>query len=392
MLEAALSPAIVGSDEVSRSLRRDHPSAATAGGRTKLDWSKRMKESWDVTDWGQPLQQRLREVPVPQGTEVLLRVTHCGVCHSDLHMQEGYFDLGGAKRRSLAGGIPLPLTMGHEIVGTVLAAAPGAGEVPIGASFLVNPWTGCGECARCGANEDNLCPKGRALGVHLPGGFATHVVVPHPKYLVDISGLDPARAAPLACSGITSYAAIRKLMPLAPEDWIAVVGCGGVGLSAVALLRALGHERVLACDIDDAKLAAATERGAAAVCNIREEGGTARIVATAGGPLGGCLDFVGTGTTSSTSIAALRKGGRYVVCGLMGGELQIGVPTLALAEYSLLGSYVGNPDDMRELVSLAREGRYVLAAVVECPLAEVQPALEALAQGRVVGRQVLRVD
>jgi len=349
-----------------------------------------MKESWDVTDWGQPLQQRLREVPCGTGTEVLLRVSHCGVCHSDLHIQEGYFDLGGGKRRSLVGAIPLPLTMGHEIVGTVLAAGADAGDLQPGSRFLVNPWTGCGQCARCRRDEDNLCVKARSIGVHLPGGFATHVVVPHPKYLVDITGLDPARAAPLACSGITSYAAIRKLMPLDAGEWVAVIGCGGVGLSAVALLRAMGHERVVACDLDDGKLEAARARGAMVTCNIAQDG-TARLLAATGGPVQGWLDFVGTDSTVALALSAMNKGGRYVVCGLMGGQVHVPVPTLALGEISMLGSAMGNPQDLRALVALAREGQLPLAEVIVRPLAKAQQALEALTAGKVIGRQVLEV-
>jgi D-arabinose 1-dehydrogenase-like Zn-dependent alcohol dehydrogenase len=349
-----------------------------------------MVESWDVTQWGRPLQQRLRELPEPQGTEVLLRVSHCGVCHSDLHIQEGYFDLGGGKRRSLEGAIPLPLTMGHEIVGNVVSCGPAAGDVRIGARFLINPWTGCGHCARCRRNQDNLCLKSRSLGVHLPGGFATHVVVPHAKYLVDIGELDPARAAPLACAGITSYAAIRKLMPLDPEEWVAVVGCGGVGLSAVALLRALGHDRVVACDIDDGKLDEARTRGAKAVCNMAVDG-SSRLLAATGGPVLGWLDFVGTDSTVALALSATKKGGRLVVCGLMGGQVQVPVATMALGEISILGSAMGNPDDLRELVALARHGRYPLSEVVRRPMAEAQQALEALATGKLIGRQVLQV-
>lgn len=350
-----------------------------------------MMESWDVTDWGKPLQKRIREVPQPQGAQVLMRVTHCGVCHSDVHIQAGYFELGGGNRMALAKTVPLPATLGHEIVGEVVAAGPEAGDVRVGACYLVNPWTGCGECPLCLADQDNLCPKGRALGVQLPGGFASHVLVPHPKYLVDIAGLDPARAAPLACSGITTYSAIRKLMPLRPQDWIAVIGCGGVGLSAVSILHALGHERIVACDIDEAKLRAARTRGATAVCNTAEDA-PKRLLAVTGGPLYGLLDFVGTESTVGLALSVMQRGSRYVVCGLMGGTLQIPLPVLSMREICLMGSYVGNPVDLRELVKLAREGRLELAEVVRRPLAEAQQALDALATGTVVGRQVLEVN
>jgi alcohol dehydrogenase, propanol-preferring len=347
-------------------------------------------ESWDVVEWGKPLQRRIREAPVPVGEQVLLRVSHCGVCHSDLHVQDGYFDLGGGKKLDLgARGLQLPVTLGHEIVGEVVAVGDAAHGVAIGQRYLVNPWLGCGVCALCLAEHDNLCAKGTAIGINLPGGFASHVLVPRPRYLVDIEGLDPASAAPLACSGVTTYAAARKLLPIPKEDWVGVLGCGGLGLTAISMLRALGHERIVACDIDDAKVQAGIARGAQAGCNLGGEDGGKRLVQAAGGQLCGLLDFVGSEATAAMAFACLRKGGRYVVCGLMGGQAKVPVALLALREIRLQGSYVGGPGDLRELVDLVKAGRFALAAVTERPLHEAQASLTALAQGKVVGRQVL---
>jgi D-arabinose 1-dehydrogenase-like Zn-dependent alcohol dehydrogenase len=346
-------------------------------------------DSWDITEWGKPLQHRVREAPVPTGTQVLVRVSHCGVCHSDVHVQEGYFDLGGGQRMSFAErGFTLPQTLGHEIVGEVIAAGDQASGVKLGTRVLVNPWVGCGECALCLSDQDNLCAKGRALGVNLPGGFASHVLVPRPKYLVDIAGLDPALAAPLACSGVTTYRAAKKLQPIDPQDWVAVIGCGGLGLAAISALRALGHERILACDLDARKTEVALAWGATAACTIEADAGK-RIVAAAGGPLYGMLDFVGSDATAALSQSALRKGGRYVVCGLFGGQLKLSTAMLALREQSVQGSYCGSPQDLRELVALAQSGKLRLGNVKPRPMAEAQQGLEDLAAGRVIGRQVL---
>ena len=345
-------------------------------------------ESWDVVEWGKPLQQRMREAPAPTGTQVLLRVSHCGVCHSDLHVQEGFFDLGGGNKLDLTRGLKLPLTLGHEIVGDVVAVGEGATEIAIGRRYLVNPWMGCGQCELCAREQDNLCARTTALGIHAPGGFATHVLVPRTKYLVEIDGLDPALAAPLACSGITTYAAAKKLMPIGAGEWVAVLGCGGLGLSAIGVLRALGHERIVACDIDDAKVQAGVGRGASVGCNIGIEGAAGVLKAT-GGPLYGILDFVGSGATAALAIPTLRRGGRYVVCGLMGGQFPLPVASLALREISLAGSYVGSPADLRELVALAKSGRFELAAVTQRPISEAQASLTALTEGKVIGRQVL---
>ena len=122
--------------------------------------------SYDIIEHGKPLQRAVRETPRPKGSEVLVRVTRCGVCHSDLHIWDGYFDLGGGKRFYVKdrGCIP-PFTPGHEPFGVVEALGPDAKGVPVGAKRIVFPWIGCGECAVCKAGRDNYCLAARFLGV-----------------------------------------------------------------------------------------------------------------------------------------------------------------------------------------------------------------------------------
>src|SRR5690606_41522610 len=100
--------------------------------------------SYDVTDWGKPLQKAIRDTPRPQGTEVLVKLKYCGVCHSDVHIRDGYFDLGGGRRLHMSErGMHPPVTLGHEPFGTVIAAGPDAMHVTIGADCLIYPWMGC---------------------------------------------------------------------------------------------------------------------------------------------------------------------------------------------------------------------------------------------------------
>ncbi len=108
-------------------------------------------------------------------------------------------------------GIKLPLTMGHENVGEVVAVGPDAKGVKVGDVRLVHPWMGCGECKVCKRGEENLCLKPCNVGVFANGGYATHLMVPHPRYLFDIGDLSPEQAAPLACSGVTAYGALKKV-------------------------------------------------------------------------------------------------------------------------------------------------------------------------------------
>ncbi len=348
-------------------------------------------KSYDVTEWGRPLQARLRDTPAPKGKEVLLKLTHCGVCHTDVHVREGHYDLGGGRKLVLADrGFALPITPGHEPVGVVAALGEAAQGVRVGERYLINPWIGCGNCRMCAAGLDNLCQTMRPVGMGSQGGFATHLLIPDPKYLVNIDGLRPEQAAPLACSGLTTYSAIKKLSPIDPSEWVAVIGCGGLGLMALALLRGLGHERVIACDIDDVKLAAARERGAAQTCNLNS-GGLKQLIGIAGGPLYGMLDFVGSAATVALAVPALRKGGRFVVSGLFGGAASVPVAVLALREIAILGSAVGTTSDLVELVDLVKQGRVQIPEVQCRPLAMAEQSLAELAAGRIIGRVVLEI-
>ena len=152
--------------------------------------------AWAVVENEKPLQEIEMPTPEPKGTEVLLETTYCGVCHSDLHIWEGRYDLGGGKVMSLKDrGLTLPLAMGHEIVGRVVKLGPQATGVKVGDIRIVFPWVGCGTCAACLAEDDNMCLQGRALGVFQNGGYATHVVAPHPRHLVDPGSVPHAVAA-----------------------------------------------------------------------------------------------------------------------------------------------------------------------------------------------------
>ncbi len=163
-----------------------------------------------LTAYGAPLCETVVEAPRPQGTQVLVRIARCGVCHSDLHMQDGYFTLGDGKQLDVRAGRTLPFTLGHEIAGTVESAGPEADAKP-GAKVAVYPWIGCGQCPACKVGDENICAAPRHLGITVDGGYATHVLVPHPRYLIDYAPLSPSYAGALMCSGLTAYAALKRL-------------------------------------------------------------------------------------------------------------------------------------------------------------------------------------
>lgn len=350
-------------------------------------------KAWAVVSNGAPLEEIALPMPEPQGREILLEVTHCGVCHSDLHIWDGYYDLGSAGRFDIIQrGIALPLALGHEIVGRVVKLGPEARGVKPGDVRIVYPWVGCGDCPRCLAGEDNLCPKQRSLGIYQHGGYATHVIAAHEGHLIDPGDLDPALAATYACSGITVFAAIRKIMPLAPEVPVVLIGAGGLGLSAIAVLRALGHQAIISVDTSAAKREAALQAGASAVVDGNEARLDKAIVAACGGPPVAIIDLVNGSATARAAHAALAKGGKLVMVGLFGGELNLALPFMPMRALTIQGSFVGSPGDLRELVTLAQGGALPPLPIETLPQREADAALHRLKAGDVTGRLVLVAD
>lgn len=345
--------------------------------------------AWAVVRQGAPLECVELATPVPSGTEVMVEVEYCGLCHSDLHMWEGTRDMGrrGIVRRVLHG----PTAFGHEIVGRVAALGPEAEGIASGERRIVYPWLGCGRCEDCRSGNDHLCAvESRILGSRQQGGFAQFVVVPHPRYLVDPGSLDPALAATYACSGLTVLSAIRKLLPLPPDSPVVVIGTGGVGLQAIAMLRALGHRAIVAVDSSAAKRAVALEAGATAFVHTEGEGAAAAIIDAAGGKVDAVLDLVSNTATSAAAFDCLRKRGKMVQVGLFGGELVVPLSLLINEAITIQGSVVGSLQNLHDVVALARSGRLAPTRISQLPMDEANAALQRLLQGQVEGRLVLR--
>jgi propanol-preferring alcohol dehydrogenase len=355
--------------------------------------------AWAVVEAKKPLQEIELPTPEPTGSQVLLEVTHAGVCHSDIHIWEGEWDLGSrGKMRLSERGVKLPLAMGHEIVGRVVKWGPDAPKaqggqgLAVGQTRIVFPWVGCGTCARCRSDEDNMCLQGKALGVFQNGGYATHVLAPEPRHLVDPGDLDHALAATYACSGITVFSAINKVMPLAPDVPIVLVGAGGLGLQAIAVLKAMGHRRIVSVDINAEKLAAAKQAGASDTVDGSGDGVTARIIETCGGPVEAIIDLVNGSATARLAFDALTKGGKLVQVGLFGGELTVPLPVMAMRALTVQGSYVGSPKELRALVAMAQGGKLPGIPITREPMRNADAALQRLIAGKVTGRVVLTAE
>lgn len=346
--------------------------------------------SFQVCTCGEPLQLSMHATPVPEGTEVLLRMLAAGVCHSDLHLSDGYFDLGGGKRLSVVErGMKLPVTLGHENVGEVVALGPKAAGIAIGQKVLVDPWMGCGECMVCKRGDEQLCTKPGSIGVFRNGGYSDHLLVPHPRYLFDIGDLPPEKVAPLACSGVTTFSALKKVGPTFATHPVVIIGAGGLGLMAIALHKAMGGHSTIAVDIDPGKRAAAKQAGASAVIDGAAPDAVAQIVAATDGGSWATIDLVGSSATARLGFDSLMKAGRLIVVGLYGGDITLSLPPFPMRALTLQGSYTGSLNDMRELMELVKRTGLPPVPVATRRLDDVNAALADLRAGKVIGRVVL---
>ena len=347
-------------------------------------------KSYQVAAFGAPLVEARTPTPTPRGSEVLLEVIAAGVCHSDLHIWEGGYDLGGGKRLSLKDrGIALPLTMGHETAGRVIATGRTPAASSIGKTYLVYPWIGCGQCAICRRGDEQLCATPNFLGIFRNGGYADQLIAPHPRYLIDLEGLDPVAMAPFACSGLTAFSALNKVADIARDAPIAIIGAGGLGLIAIEILKAIGGKGAVSVDIDPVKREAAKKTGALGrhrPARRRRAGAIdrgARRPGARGDRLrrqrrdrGARLQRARQGRQAGDRRPLRRRGAVVAAADPDAGGLD-------------LGSYVGSLAELRALVDLVRAGKVAPLPVTRCALHDADRALNDLRAGRFVGRAVL---
>jgi propanol-preferring alcohol dehydrogenase len=346
--------------------------------------------SFQVCRCGEPMQFAERVDPKPTGSEVLLKMLAAGVCHSDLHIWEGFYNMGGGKvMRLQERGVKLPLTMGHENAGEVVALGPRARGIKIGDKRLVYPWVGCGTCKVCKRGEEQLCMAPRFLGVYRDGGYATHLLMPHPRYLLPLGKMKPEEAAPLACSGLTAYGALKKLGTLVKREPVVVIGAGGLGLMAIAIVKAMKGKGTIAVDIDPVKREVAKRLGALTAIDPNAPDAVEQIKAAAGGPIWAAIDFVGNDQTARLGVDSLVKGGKLIVVGLFGGEITLSLPMIPIRAMTVQGSYTGSLSELVELIKLVRNQPLPLVPTKTVALDQAQNVIADIKAGKVVGRRVL---
>ncbi|MBH0775636.1 NAD(P)-dependent alcohol dehydrogenase [Nocardia bovistercoris] len=331
----------------------------------------------------------LRDVPVPEigPNDLLLRVGAAGICHSDLHVLHVPFRMRDE-----------PLTMGHEIAGTIEAAGADVAGRTEGERGIVYLCWSCGICRECVSGNENVClAAGRTAmppcpGLGPDGGMAEYVRIPASSF-VPIGDLDFLQAAPIADAALTSYHAIEGARAvLRPGSTAVVIGIGGLGHVAVQILRATTAATVIAVDIAEDKLALAADVGADAGL-LADAGAAAAILDRTGGRgAEAVFDFVGIDSTATLAVESVAPNGAYRMVGLGGGAPEItsgpaGGPGWPWGA-TVRKSYGGTRSDLINSVELAKAGK-LRVEVERFDLADGRAALDRLDRGLIRGRAVL---
>jgi len=347
-------------------------------------------KSAKITVPNEPLSISESETPIPEGDQVLLKVNSVGVCHSDLHLWEGGYDLGDGKFMKVTDrGVKYPVTPGHEIVGTVEDIGSNVSGIVKGDQVLVFPWIGCGDCPACKVANENLCDAPKSMGVFQDGGYSDYALIPNFKYLAKLDGVDPDAATSLACSGLTAYTAIKKANQNSPE-FLVIVGAGGLGLMGVQIAKSITDAKIICADLDDEKLNIAKQMGADFVINSKDPQSAEKIMSLCNDKgADSVVDFVNNPPTAKLDFTILRKRGNLVLVGLFGGSFELSLVTIPLKSITIQGAYTGNYIDMVELLALARKGIINPIITKRYTLNDANTALEDLKARKILGRAVI---
>lgn len=320
----------------------------------------------------------LAEVPIPTPGygEILVKVSACGVCHTDLHAVHGDWPDKPA----------LPRIPGHEAVGLVVGLGEGVVNMAVGDRVGV-PWLhrACGRCDQCLSGWETLCATQLRSGYDVDGGFAEYVVAAADFVVKVPSALSDQQAAPLMCAGLTVYKGLR-MSDAKPGDWVVISGVGGLGHLAVQYARAMGFQ-VIATDIDDAKLALAARLGASMMLNVRTTEPEGFIHRSIGGAHAALVTAVSR-SAFGQAVGMLRPGGTLVLNGLPPGEFGLNIYDVVMRALTLRGSIVGTRHDLSRALELAAQA-HIEATVHPARLDDINEVLDKMVGSSLPGRTVL---
>ncbi|MCA1656290.1 MAG: zinc-binding dehydrogenase [Actinobacteria bacterium] len=344
-----------------------------------------------------------RDAPGP--TEIAFAVAGCGVCHTDLHVLKGEV------------AFPTPCVLGHETSGTVIDVGRDVRHLSVGDPVVCSFVMPCGTCRHCVRGSSDLCETffahnrlkghlydgttrlhegGEPVAMYSMAGFAAEAVVPATAAFRLDSDIDLGSAAILGCSFLTAYGAVANVARVTPGEDVAVIAAGGVGLNVITLAAVFGAARVIAVDVDDAKLAKATELGATHIVNSGVHDAVDAIGEITGGR-GADVAFeaLGRPETFELAVAAVGDGGRAVMIGIspVGQTASLDITRLVRRKIQVLGSYGGRPGtDMPRILDLAARRVIDPAGMISRTYAldDVAEAFDDLDAGAIVGRALVR--
>ena len=360
-----------------------------------------------LRDYDKGLQVETIRTPRPKAGEVLIKVTACGLCHSDLHV------IGGAIA------FPLPAVLGHEVAGIIVELGPGTEHagLEVGQQVAGGFLMPCGQCRHCAAGHDELCEPffelnrlkgvlydgttrlysldGEPIQMYSMGGLAEYSVVPATALAPVPEGVDPVSSAILGCAAMTGYGAVRRGADLKYGETVAVVAVGGVGSNIVQIARAFGASQVIAIDVADDKLEAVKAFGATATINSMTQDAREEVLKlTNGRGVDVSFEALGIPSTWSTALDVLADGGRMVPIGLGAGRqtAEVEINRTVRRSQSILGSYGARTrQDLPAVVDLAARGviNYDDLVTRRFSLDEAAAGYEALRNRAVQGRAVV---
>lgn len=324
----------------------------------------------------------VEDVPEPtlNAGEVLIRTAACGVCATDLHYMHGTPTFKKP-----------PIILGHEVSGVVEKVSDGVAGYSGGERVLVPAVLSCGDCGNCREGRDNICERMSMVGNHVDGGFAEFMRAPARMLFKLPAELPLQESAVISDAMSTPFHAVKNRGMVRAGEWVAIFGCGGVGINAVQIAAAFGAN-VVAVDVDDRKLELARQLGASAVFNSKQVDAAKEIRGvTDGGGVDAAFEVVGKPEVQELALRSVKTGGRLVTVGSSERNWDFKVSRVMFRELTIIGSLGCRSAEYPRIIEMARSGKLKLGPVVseKLPLQDVNGALKRLEAGTVIGRQVV---